>query len=255
MPELATLKLQHGNDWILNQNPRHYTLQVVAGQNVKTIEEFIEEHQVKDNIALYKSVRKGNPWYGLILGNYDNKAQAVAAVSQLPKKIQREKPWIRDIKGIQSDIRKAQPVESHVTQPVVQPVTQNNMQPTLTERLSRPAPVVTTAKDIPAIEISRREDWILRQRDRHNTLQLMANSRLDTITRFVNVHQMKDSIALYQTTQNGKPLYVLIYGIYPTTDLATTAISQLPLYLQELKPTIRQYSDIHQEIRQTQAGN
>jgi septal ring-binding cell division protein DamX len=92
--------------WILDQNTRHYTLQIVAGENLKTIEEFITEHKLKNNIAFYRSVRKGKPWYGLIYGIYTHKQAAISAINQLPKNLQRLKPWLRSIKSVQSDINK-----------------------------------------------------------------------------------------------------------------------------------------------------
>jgi len=255
LPELAQLKIQHGNVWIMQQNPGHYTMQVVAGQSVKTIEEFLDEHKVKDNIALYKSSRKDQPWYGLIYGNYENKALAVSAVSQLPKSVQKANPWIRDFNGIQNDIRKTQ---AKVQPPTTIASTKTSLverlskQPTLTERLSRPATVESKPADKPLIDVNRREEWILKQKSRHFTLQLMATENPDAIARLIKQYQLKNSIALYQTTRQGKPWHVLIYGIYPTESLANTGIEQLPPYLQQLNPTIRQYSDIHQDIHKAQ---
>ena len=95
--------------WIFEQDARHYTLQIVAGENLKTIEEFITEHKLKNDIAFYRSVRKGKPWYGLIYGIYTHKQAAISAINQLSKKLQRLKPWVRSINSVQSDINKTRP--------------------------------------------------------------------------------------------------------------------------------------------------
>ena len=95
--------------WIFEQDARHYTLQIVAGENLKTIEEFIAEHKLKNDIAFYRSVRKGKPWYGLIYGIYTHKQAAISAINQLSKKLQRLKPWVRSINSVQSDINKTRP--------------------------------------------------------------------------------------------------------------------------------------------------
>ena len=95
--------------WILSQDSRHFTLQIVAGENLKTIEEFIGEHQLYNNIAFYRSVRDGKPWYGLIYGVYPHKQAASSAISRMSKKLQRLKPWVRSIGSIQSDINKTRP--------------------------------------------------------------------------------------------------------------------------------------------------
>ncbi len=105
--DIATLPRKES--WILNQNSSHYTLQIVAGENLKTIEEFISEHRLHNNIAFYRSVRRGNPWYGLIYGVYTHKQAATSAISQLPTKLQSLKPWVRGINSIKNDIYKTRP--------------------------------------------------------------------------------------------------------------------------------------------------
>jgi len=95
--------------WVLDQNSRHYTLQIVAGENLKTIEEFIEEHKLYSNIAFYRSVRSNKPWYGLIYGVYSHKQAAISAINQLPANLQRLKPWVRSMNSVQSDINKTRP--------------------------------------------------------------------------------------------------------------------------------------------------
>lgn len=237
------LDISRGNDWILLQNPAHYTLQVVAGENLETIDDFKKKNQLKDNIALYESLRKGKPWYGLIYDVYENKQMAAAAVDQLPPSLKRVKPWIRSLDGIQKDIRKL-------------PVEQPKKQETLVEKLSKPQPrqqaattPVKLAPEVPVVEITRQEGWILRQRYNHYTLQLVADDNIETIHSFINRHKLKDSIALYQTTRQNKPWYVLIYGIYSNKSLAESGINRLPANLQLVKPSIRQFNDIHQDIR------
>lgn len=95
--------------WIFEQDTSHYTLQIVAGENLKTIEEFIAEHKLKNDIAFYRSVRKGKPWYGLIYGIYTHKQAAISAINQLSTKLQRLKPWVRSINSVQNDINKTRP--------------------------------------------------------------------------------------------------------------------------------------------------
>lgn len=239
-PDVAGLNIPHGNNWILSQNPDHYTLQVVAGENLDTIDDFIKEHQLKDNIAYYHSLRKGKDWYGLVYGNYDTKQLAVAAVDQLPPKLKRIDPWIRPLGGIQKDIHKL-------------PVVKATKQASLKEQLLKPLPksqaTETSRPDDAAVEVTRQEEWILKQRYSHYTLQLVANENIDVIYQFISKHKLKNSIALYQTVQGDKPRYVLIYGIYSNKDLATTGISLLPAALQQVNPQIRRFEDIHQEIR------
>ena len=95
--------------WILNQNPRHYTLQIIGVQRLKTIGEFIKAHKLYNNIAFYRGVRRDKPWYGIIYGVYPNKQAASSAIKELPEKIQQQQPWIRSLNSIRGEIYKTRP--------------------------------------------------------------------------------------------------------------------------------------------------
>lgn len=91
--------------WIRERNPQHYTLQVVAGEHLNTLQKFIRRHRLDEQIAFYRSTRKGQPWYALIYGEYPSKQAAIDARSRLPKKLRRLKPWIRDFASIQASLK------------------------------------------------------------------------------------------------------------------------------------------------------
>ena len=92
-------------NWILKQNPAHYTLQLVAGKNVDTLRQFIQEHALSESIALYRSTRKNQPWYGLVYRTFPSKQAAIDARSHLPKSLQRTKPWVRKLGALQKELR------------------------------------------------------------------------------------------------------------------------------------------------------
>ncbi|MDX1812321.1 MAG: SPOR domain-containing protein, partial [Gammaproteobacteria bacterium] len=239
-PDDTGLNISHGNDWILRQKPDRYTLQIVAGESLNTVDDFIKEHQLKDNIALYHSLRNSKDWYGLIYGIYETKPLAVAAADQMPAKLKTIDPWIRPLSSVQQDIHKL-------------PVATVKKQESLKERLSKPLPkpqaTMTSKTGSSETEVTRREEWIMRQRYSHYTLQLVANEKIEVINQFINRHKLKNSIALYKTVQNEKPWYVLIYGIYSNQQLAESGINLLPADLQLVKPSIRKFEDIQNDIR------
>lgn len=92
-------------NWILKQNPEHYTLQLVAGKNVATLRQFIQQHALSESIALYRSTRKNQPWYGLVYRTFPSKQAAIDARSHLPKSQQRLKPWVRKLGALQKELR------------------------------------------------------------------------------------------------------------------------------------------------------
>ena len=95
---------EHQNQWLREQAPTDYTLQIVAGNNLETITRFIAEHKLSSNLALYQTTRQDKPWYGLVYGLYANKQQAIAARNSLPEPLRRLQPWIRELRGIQDSL-------------------------------------------------------------------------------------------------------------------------------------------------------
>ncbi len=94
------------NAWLLARDPQHYTLQLVAGEHLETLQRFLREHSLDaDRLAVYQTTRQGRPWYALVYGEYADKAQAQATRQSLPRSLRRLKPWIRDFGSIQHQLR------------------------------------------------------------------------------------------------------------------------------------------------------
>ena len=95
--------------WLLQQNPEHYTLQLVTGHQQTTIDKFIAKYQLKpQQLCYFFSIRNEKHWHNLIYGIYPNRKTANAAIQQLPSQLASVKPWIRQIRSIQSEISQSQ---------------------------------------------------------------------------------------------------------------------------------------------------
>ena len=98
------------NDWVLKQNPDHFTLQLVAGRQKQTVTNFIKKYKLSGNLIYFSSQRNGKIWHNLTYGIYPDRKSATQASKKLPSSLLAVKPWIRQIKTIQSEIHKlAQP--------------------------------------------------------------------------------------------------------------------------------------------------
>lgn len=93
------------NEWLLQQNSAHFTLQLVAGNNIDTIRSFISGHGLETELALYQTRRDGKPWYVLLYGIYSDKPEAIDARDHLPQNLRKAKPWIRNLGSIQSTLQ------------------------------------------------------------------------------------------------------------------------------------------------------
>lgn len=92
------------SDWIQAQNPGHYTLQLVAGNDIKTLRAFIQRHSPGEPLAVYQSTRNNRPWFGLIHGIFSDKQQAIDARARLPKALRQQNPWVRSLGPLQQEL-------------------------------------------------------------------------------------------------------------------------------------------------------
>jgi type II secretory pathway predicted ATPase ExeA len=94
--------------WLLQQNPAFYTIQIIGVRNEKELWKFIENtlppHQIP--IAYYQTKFKGSPWYPLLYGIYPTRKQALSAIQNLPKDIQKLSPWMRKLSAVQKSVKK-----------------------------------------------------------------------------------------------------------------------------------------------------
>jgi septal ring-binding cell division protein DamX/type II secretory pathway predicted ATPase ExeA len=98
----------HREKWLLSQNPSYYTIQIVGVRSEETLLNFIKEHKLagKGKLAYYRTTYKGEVWFPLLYGVYATKKEALAAIKELPPKIQASTPWLRRMSAVQSDTRK-----------------------------------------------------------------------------------------------------------------------------------------------------
>lgn len=96
------------DDWVREQNPRFYTLQLASSTNPRKIEKYYLENQLEGKAGYYRNVRKGKNWYALVYGAYPSSKAAQQAIDTLPAGLRKWSPWVRRIKDIHSSM---QPLE------------------------------------------------------------------------------------------------------------------------------------------------
>ena len=93
--------------WLLQQNPNHFTLQLLAGRDKATVEEFIRMHGLAGTAVYFRTVRGGKDWYAVIYNSYRSRADALAALEQLPVAWRKYRPWLRSFASIQKELVQA----------------------------------------------------------------------------------------------------------------------------------------------------
>jgi septal ring-binding cell division protein DamX len=88
-------------DWVMQQPPETYTLQLSSLLKEKDIIRFIEKNQLVENAAYIEVIIKGKTRYNALYGSYPTYAQAKDAVSTLPASLGKNKPWVRNFRILQ----------------------------------------------------------------------------------------------------------------------------------------------------------
>jgi len=103
-PALTNPSLDNYRKWIMAQNPKHYTMQLISGSKLSSAESFIQRHNIKKDASVFMSKRKGKIWFAVIYKSFNSKSNANQAKEALPSALKKLKPWIRQFSGIQKSI-------------------------------------------------------------------------------------------------------------------------------------------------------
>ncbi|MDH5409601.1 MAG: SPOR domain-containing protein [Gammaproteobacteria bacterium] len=105
--EIPAEELKDPQGWVMAQNPKHYTLQLVSSRSEDRVKKVFDSNNMTGKGGYYKQERNGEVWYFLIYGAYKSSDEATSRISELPEEIQKSSPWVRQLKNIQRNIRKS----------------------------------------------------------------------------------------------------------------------------------------------------
>jgi len=92
--------------WILAQDSKHYTIQVIALSSREKLEALVQGHDQLAPFAIYTAPGNSRPLYILVQGNYAQLNAARAARDTFPRAIQKPgQLWIRQFGKIQEQVR------------------------------------------------------------------------------------------------------------------------------------------------------
>jgi len=82
-----------------------FTVQIMGSHSETNVKRFVEDELTATKRGYFETRFQEKPWFVVVLGNFDNRADATKAIDELPASIQSLQPWIRTLADIQSDIR------------------------------------------------------------------------------------------------------------------------------------------------------
>ena len=220
----ATTTWQPAANWIMGQDPNHFTLQLLGTGQRSSLEAFVTKHKLRGSVSIYKTIRNDKPWYALVYGSYANRSQAQQASKNLPKSLAKVKPWIRRFDSVQAQIvTETKPIE--VTRPKLKRATKADKQ--------------------------NHEAWLWSQAPNQFTLQLLGSRDKVAIERFIKQHKLIGQAKYFHTRYGDRNWYTVVYGVYPDRAAATRAIKDLPSALQKISPWARSFASIHKDLHQS----
>ena len=93
------------SDWLRQQPPKTYILQLASIINENDIIEYIQESGLGSKAGYVEVIVNDIPRYTAIYGLYDTYKNAELAISELPPEIQKAKPWVRNTGILQGFLR------------------------------------------------------------------------------------------------------------------------------------------------------
>jgi len=93
-------------EWLRQRQPDEYVVQLVAASRQQALQDFIARHRFPGTPLSFRTYSKGKTWYVLVLGPYQNRRQARAALAKLPAELQRYEPWARSVESLQAAVRR-----------------------------------------------------------------------------------------------------------------------------------------------------
>ncbi|MGN8259839.1 AAA family ATPase [Pseudomonas sp. SMSB3] len=91
--------------WYSGQKPGNYVVQILGTSSEASAQAFVKAQG--GDYRYFKKNLQGKPLYVVTYGNFANRDAAVAAIKNLPAKVQAGKPWPRTVASVQQELASA----------------------------------------------------------------------------------------------------------------------------------------------------
>ena len=91
--------------WYTGQKPGNYVVQILGTSSEASAQAFVNAQG--GDYRYFKKTLQGKPLYVVTYGNFANRDAAVAAIKNLPAKVQAGKPWPRTVGSVQQELAAA----------------------------------------------------------------------------------------------------------------------------------------------------
>ncbi|MCG9576188.1 SPOR domain-containing protein [Vibrio tubiashii] len=100
----TVIKFSFTKDELKSFSSRSYTLQLAAVNSLEEVQNFIDRHQLANQVFIYPTQRNGVDWYIVTYQNYPTIQVARDAVQGLSTELQNLEPWAKSLSQVQREI-------------------------------------------------------------------------------------------------------------------------------------------------------
>jgi DamX protein len=147
-----------------------------------------------------------------------------------------------EIETVTSETAEEQEVEPPSTPEQINPPVELIPEPATTTEKADTAfsdLVDTTLKD---------KEWIMQQSATDFTFQLMGTWDRSEVDSFVEKNELTGNVAVFESMRNGEVWYAVIYGVYPSKQVAMRDSQQWSSPLNKISPWLRRYDGVQKQI-------
>jgi DamX protein len=256
-----------GPAWIRQQPANSYVLQIISAQYKSNLRNLLSDQPgIQSQLSGYvKYTPSGKPRYLLLYGSYPDRKSAVAAINELPDKLQSIPPWPRKIADVMNELANVSEPFIEVEEGIVIPLgdyageIEEIESPVIEDEEDGMPETSTDTDDENIFNLDTIPDfiagikgpvWLRQQAAGSYVLQLLSAQYMSNIKNLLSGQSgIQNQLSGYvKYTPSGKPRYLLLYGIYPDEESAEAAIDDLPVEFQSIPPWPRRLGDAIKEI-------
>ena len=97
----TTKHASNNRSWLFQQDPKSYTIQLLASKDQASIDRYLKRLPGSLLTFKYHYRVKGKDWTALATGIYESHEAATKAIDELPSRVRKNKPWVRNMGLIQ----------------------------------------------------------------------------------------------------------------------------------------------------------
>ena len=201
--------------WLRMQPDTHYTIQILATADIDKLRDYAHTHQLHAPLFIL-TVPNSNPLlYALLQGSFSTREQLQKSIHLLPQEI---KPWIRIIGNVKKRL-------APLPKPDPLPGVGQSLPPP-------PSPIANTASPAPTAALTPRQKddmmWVTEINPDHYTIMLTQSPNKSELLEIVSQQVFSEPVSITLLSKRPRPVYALVYGVYPNAKAAQSAIPYLP---------------------------